>query len=193
MAHIQGDSVEEIHLEAEERMEHVVSDLHKEMAKIRTGRASINLLDGIVVDYYGTPTPLNQMATLGSPEASLLTIQPWDASQTSAIEKAIMQSDLGLTPSSDGKIIRLPIPALNEERRRELVKQLHHVLEHHRVAVRNIRRDANDAVKKLLHDKAIPEDEERLSHKEIQDLTNEKIGQIETDGKKKEDEIMTIG
>jgi len=143
-------SVKEVDASLKARMEKALSDLQHEMASIRTGRASLGILDHIRVDYYGSPTPLNQVANLHVPEPSLITIQPWDVSQIGPIERAIRVSDLGLNPSNDGKIIRLPIPPLTEERRKELVKRLHGVAEHHRVAVRNIRRDGNEAIKKLL-------------------------------------------
>lgn len=185
-------SVRDIESKAKARMEKVISDLQHEMASIRTGRASIGLLDGIRVDYYGTPTPLNQVATLHVPEPSLITVQPWDVSQIGAIEKAIRASDLGLNPSNDGKIIRVPIPPLTEERRRQLVKHLHGVTEEHRVAIRNIRRDANEAVKKLLKDKAISEDDERRAHEAIQKLTDEFIQKVDQASKAKEKEILEL-
>src|SRR5437763_12246548 len=142
------NSVKEIEASIKNRMEKAVSDLQHAMSTIRTGRASVSLLDHIRVDYYGTPTPLNQVANLHVPEPNLITIQPWDVSQISAIEKSIRTSDLGLNPANDGKIIRLPIPPLTEERRKELVKKLHGAAEDHRVAVRNIRRDGNAAAEK---------------------------------------------
>src|SRR5215813_9773205 len=154
-------SVKEVESNLKTRMEKAVSDLQHEMASIRTGRASLSILDHIRVDYYGTPTPLNQLANLHVPEPSLITISPWDVSQIGPIEKSIRSSDLGLNPANDGKMVRLPIPPLTEERRKEIVKRLHHVAEDHRVAVRNIRRDGNEAVKKLLKDKKISEDEEK--------------------------------
>src|SRR5258705_8389109 len=138
-------NVKEIETNARARMEKVLTDLQHEIANIRTGRASVSIFDGIKVDYYGAPTPLNQVANLHAPEPSLITIQPWDVSQIGAIEKAIRGSDLGLNPANDGKLIRLPIPPLTEERRKELVKKLHAVAEHHRVSVRNIRRDGNES------------------------------------------------
>ncbi|MBI3472703.1 MAG: ribosome recycling factor, partial [Candidatus Solibacter usitatus] len=144
------NSVKEVEASCKTRMEKAVSDLQHDMAAIRTGRASVSILDHIRVDYYGTPTPLNQMGNLHVPEPSLITITPWDVSQIGPIEKSIRASNLGLNPANDGKIIRLPIPPLTEERRKELVKHLHNVAENHRVAVRNIRRDGNEAVKKLL-------------------------------------------
>lgn len=183
-------SVREIDAHSKTRMEKVLGDLQHEMANIRTGRASVSLLDNVKVDYYGTPTPVNQLATLHVPEASLLTLQPWDASQIGAIEKAIRAADLGLNPSNDGKLIRVPIPVLTEERRKDLVKKLHHVAEEHRVALRNIRRDANDAVKKLSKDKTISEDEDRRAHEEIQKMTDGHIQKLDTAAKTKEKEIL---
>ena len=171
-------------------MEKVLSDLQHDMAGIRTGRASISLLDNIRVDYYGTPTPLNQLATLHVPEPSLITVQPWDVSQIGAIEKAIRAADLGLNPGNDGKIVRVPIPPLTEERRKDLVKKLHHVAEDHRVAMRNIRRDANEAVKRLLKDKTISEDDDRRAHDEIQKMTDGYIQRLDQAAKAKEKEIL---
>ena len=173
-------------------MEKVLADLQHEMAGIRTGRATVSLFDNIRVDYYGTPTPLNQVATLHVPEPSMITIQPWDSSQIGPIEKAIRSSDLGLNPSNDGKLVRVPIPALTEERRKEIVKRLHHVAEDHRVAMRNIRRDANEQVKKLLKDKAISEDEERRALDEVQKMTDGHIGKLDQMAKTKEKEILEI-
>lgn len=185
-------SVKDVEAKTKARMEGAISDLKHSMASIRTGRASISLLDGIQVDYYGTPTPLNQLATLHVPEPSMITAQPWDVSQIGSIEKAIRSSDLGLNPSNDGKIIRIPIPALTEERRRELVKHLHNVTEDHRVAIRNVRRDANEALKKLLKDKAISEDEERRGLDEVQKMTDSFIKKADEASKAKEKEIMEI-
>ncbi len=192
MAHIDGESVAEVAAQARERMAKSVSDLGRAMASIRTGRASVALLDSFVVDYYGTSTPLNQMATLGTPNSTTLTIQPWDPSQIGMIERTIRDSDLGINPVNDGKIIRLAIPALTKERRRALVKQLHNVLEQHRVAVRNIRRDANDAVRKLEKAKEISEDDSKRGIEQIQQATDSSIGQINTAGSLKEKEIMEI-
>ena len=163
------------------------------MGSLRTGRASVHLLDQIRVDYYGTMTPLSQMANLSAPEPSLLQIQPWDATQITAIEKAIQTSDLGLTPQNDGKLIRLPIPPLTEERRLQFVKQLHQMTENHRVAARNLRREANDAIKKLEKDKAISEDESRRAHDDVQKLTDETIAKLDAASATKEKEIMEIG
>ena len=183
-------TVKEIEAHAKSRMEKVLADLQHAMASIRTGRANVSLLDAVKVDYYGTPTPLNQVATLHVPEASLITAQPWDPSLIGAIEKAIRTSNLGLNPQNDGKLIRIPIPPLTQERRKDLVKHLHTVAEDHRVALRNVRRDANEAVKKLSKDKAISEDDERRSYDEIQKSTNDQIQKLDAAAKTKEKEIL---
>jgi len=185
-------SVKEIEANVKTRMEKALADLQHEMSAIRTGRASLGLLDNIRVDYYGTPTPLNQVANLHVPEPSLITITPWDVSQIGAIEKAIRVSDLGLNPANDGKMIRVPIPPLTEERRKEIVKRLHHVAEEHRVALRNVRRDANEHLKKLLKDKAISEDEERRALEETQKMTDAYIAKVDTASKAKEKEILEL-
>src|ERR1035437_6890755 len=182
----------EIEAATRTRMEKALTDLQHEMATIRTGRATLSLLDHIRVDYYGTPTPLNQVANLHVPEPNLITIQPWDVSQIGMIEKAIRISDLGLNPANDGKMIRLPIPPLTEERRKELVKKLHGVAEHHRVSVRNIRRDGNEAVKKLLKDKKITEDDDKKAHEETQKLTDAYMDKIDAASKSKEKDILEI-
>jgi ribosome recycling factor len=192
MSHVHGQSIEEIKRDTDARMRKTVEDLGREMATIRTGRASISILDAVRVDYYGTPTPLNQVANLNVPEPALILIQPWDVSQIGVIEKAILTSDLGLNPSNDGKVIRLVIPALTEERRKDLVKHLHGVIEQHRVGARNLRRDANEALKKLLKDKAISEDAQRRATDEIQQLTNETIKRLDETGKAKEHEILEL-
>src|SRR5690242_7600883 len=186
------NSAREVEASLRTRMEKAMSDLQHEMAAIRTGRASLGILDHIRVDYYGTPTPLNQVANLHVPEPSLITIQPWDVSQIGVIEKAIRASDLGLNPANDGKLIRVPIPPLTEERRKELVKKLHHVAEDHRVAMRNVRRDANENVKKLAKEKVISEDEDRRAHDEIQKLTDAQIQKLDQAAKAKEKEIMEL-
>ncbi|MDE3160263.1 MAG: ribosome recycling factor [Acidobacteriota bacterium] len=186
------NSVKDIETNLKARMDKALSDLQHEMASIRTGRASVSILDQIRVDYYGTPTPLNQVANLHVPEPSLITIQPWDVSLIGAIEKSIRVSDLGLNPANDGKVIRLPIPPLTEERRKELVKKLHGTAEHHRVAVRNVRRDGNEAVKKLLKDKKITEDEDKRAHDEIQKLTDAYMAKVDQAAKTKEKEILEI-
>ena len=186
------NSVKDVEANVKARMEKALSDLQHEMASIRTGRASVSILDQIRVDYYGTPTPLNQLANLHVPEPSLITIQPWDVSQIGPIEKAIRVSDLGLNPANDGKIIRLPIPPLTEERRKELVKKLHAAAEHHRVSIRNIRRDGNEGVKKLLKDKKITEDEEKRAHDETQKVTDGYMSKVDQAAKAKEKEILEI-
>ncbi len=186
------NSAKEVEANLKSRMEKALSDLQHDMAAIRTGRASLGILDQIRVDYYGTPTPLNQVANLHVPEPSLITIQPWDVSQIGPIEKAIRVSDLGLNPANDGKVIRLPIPPLTEERRKELVKKLHAGAEHHRVAIRNIRRDGNEAVKKLLKDKKVTEDDEKRAHDEIQKLTDAYMLKLDQAAKAKEKEILEI-
>src|SRR5713226_5596010 len=185
-------SVKDVEANVKTRMDKAITDLQHEMATIRTGRATLGVLDHIRVDYYGTPTPLNQVANLHVPEPSMITIQPWDVSQIGAIEKAIRASDLGLNPANDGKLIRLPIPSLTEERRKELVKRLHTVAEDHRVAIRNIRRDGNEAVKKLLKDKKITEDEDRRGHDEIQKMTDLYMQKLDQAAKNKEKEILEI-
>ena len=159
MSHIQGETVADIESQVVVRMKKTLEDLHREMATIRTGKASPTILDGVRVNYYGTPTPLNQLANMSAPEPSLILVQPWDVSQIDEIEKAILSSGLGLNPSNDGKVIRIIIPALTEERRKDLVKLLHQVVEQHRVAARTVRRDANDALKQLEKDKKISDDD----------------------------------
>jgi ribosome recycling factor len=186
------NSIKDVEAQLKTRMEKAISDLQHEMAAIRTGRASLSILDHIRVDYYGTPTPLNQVANLHVPEPSLITIQPWDVSQIGPIEKSIRTSDLGLNPSNDGKVIRLPIPPLTEERRKELVKRVHAAAEHHRVALRNVRREGNEASKKLLKDKKITEDEDKKAHDEIQKMTDSYIGKIDGAAKTKEKDILEI-
>jgi ribosome recycling factor len=184
--------VKDVENNVKTRMEKALADLQHAMAGIRTGRATLSLLDHIRVDYYGTPTPLNQIANLHVPEPQLITIQPWDVSQIGPIERAIRMSDLGLNPSNDGKIIRLPIPPLTEERRKEMVKRLHHVAEDHRVAIRNVRRDGNENLKKLLKDKKITEDEDKRAHDSIQKLTDTYMEKLDGASKVKEKEILEI-
>jgi ribosome recycling factor len=174
------------------RMDKAVEDLRRELSGVRSGRASISLLDHITVDYYGAPTPLNQVATLSVPEPTLITAQPWDLSLLPAIEKAIRSSDLGLNPGNDGKLIRIPIPPLTEERRKQLAKHVHKVLEDHRTAIRNIRRDENEVIKKMLKDKQVSEDEERKALDEVQKLTDQYTAKVEELAKKKEEEILTV-
>jgi ribosome recycling factor len=178
--------------ETRPRMETVIEDFRRKLATVRTGRAVVSLLDNVMVDYYGTMTPLNQMASVHAPEPQMLTVQPWDQSQLGAVEKAIRTADLGLNPSNDGKLVRIPIPPLTEERRKQLAKQVHEIAEDHRTAVRNIRRDANDRLKKMLKDKTISEDAERDGLDEVQKLTNGYIGKIDELSKAKETEITTV-
>ncbi len=174
------------------RMEAVIEDFRRKLATVRTGRAAVSLLDSVMVDYYGTATPINQMASVHAPEPALLTVQPWDQTQVGAIEKAIRAADLGLNPSNDGKLVRIPIPPLTEERRKQLAKQVHDIAEDHRTAVRNIRRDANERLKKMLKDKQISEDNERDGLEEVQKLTNTYIGKVDELSKSKEHEITSV-
>jgi ribosome recycling factor len=174
------------------RMDKAVEDFRREMTATRTGRASVHMLDGITVDAYGSEMPLNQLANVSAPEPQLITVQPWDVSQIGAIEKAIRSSDLGLNPMNDGKLVRVPVPALTEERRKDMVKHLHKVLEEHRTAVRNIRRDGNDAIKKAMKDKKITEDEERGAMEQLQKLTDDEIKKMEEMAKGKEKEVMSV-
>ena len=174
------------------RMDKAVEDFRREMAATRTGRASVHMLDSVVVDAYGSQMPLNQLANVSAPEPQLITVQPWDVSQIGAIEKAIRSADLGLNPMNDGKLVRVPVPALTEDRRKEMVKHLHKVLEEHRTAVRNIRRDGNDLIKKAMKDKKITEDEERGALEQIQKLTDDEIKKMEELAKGKEKEVMSV-
>jgi ribosome recycling factor len=174
------------------RMEKAVEDFRGNLLSTRTGRASVHMLDQVKVNYYGSDMPLNQIAQVHAPEAQLLTIQPFDPSSLSDIEKALRTSDLGFNPQNDGKIIRVPIPPLTEERRKELVKHLHKVLEDHRTAVRNIRRDGNELIKKALKDKKISEDDEKRALDEIQKLTDDEIKKMEEMSKSKEKEVMQV-
>jgi ribosome recycling factor len=185
-------SAEDVIKEVKPRMEAVIEDFKRKLANVRTGRATVGLLDGVMVDYYGTPTPLNQMASIAVPEPQMLTVQPWDMSQVGAIEKAILAANLGFNPSNDGKVVRLPIPALNEERRRQLAKQVHEIAEEHRVAIRNVRHSSNDSLKRLLKDKAISEDSERDGLDQVQKLTNAFVSKIDELAKTKEQEIMHV-
>jgi ribosome recycling factor len=174
------------------RMDKAVDDFRKAMAAVRTGRASVHMLDGVQIEYYGSQMPLNQIAQVHAPEAQLITVQPFDPSSLSAIEKSIRAADLGLNPMNDGKIIRVPVPPLTEERRREMVKHLHKVLEEHRTAVRNIRRDGNELIKKALKEKKITEDEEKRALEEVQKLTDDEIKKMEELSKGKEKEVLSL-
>lgn len=185
-------SVDIVLKETAPKMESVVEDFKRKLANVRIGRATVGLLDAVSVDYYGTPTPLSQMASVAVPEPQLLTVQPWDATQLGAVEKAIIAANLGLNPSNDGKMIRLPIPPLNEERRKQLAKQVFEFAEEHRVAIRNVRHASNDTLKKMLKDKEISEDDERGGLDEVQKLTNTYVGKIDDLAKNKEQEIMSV-
>jgi ribosome recycling factor len=178
--------------ETKPRMEAGIEDVRRKLATVRTGRASVSLLDTVMVDYYGTATPLNQMASVHAPEPQMLTVQPWDPTQLGNVEKAIRAADLGLNPSNDGKLVRIPIPPLTEERRKQLARQVHDIAEEHRTAIRNIRRDENDKLKKMLKDKAISEDAERAGLEDVQKLTDTYISKIDELSKSKEHEIMSV-
>jgi len=184
--------LKDIYIQLKTRMDKAVEDFRKAMAATRTGRASVHMLDSVNVEYYGSQMPLNQIAQVHAPEAQLITVQPFDPSSMGAIEKAIRTADLGLNPVNDGKIIRVPVPPLTEERRKDMVKHLHRVLEEHRTAVRNIRRDGNDAIKKATKDKKITEDDEKRAMEEIQKLTDDEIKKMEDMSKAKEKEVLEI-
>src|SRR3954462_13280625 len=190
MASVPG--LKETYIQLKTRMEKAVEDFRKEMAATRTGRASVHMLDSVSADYYGSQMPLNQIAQVHASEAQLITVQPFDPTSLPAIEKAIRTADLGLNPMNDGKLVRVPVPALTEERRKDMVKHLHRVLEEHRTAVRNIRRDGNDAIKKAMKDKKVTEDEEKRALDEIQKLTDDEIRKMEDMSKAKEKEVMEI-
>jgi ribosome recycling factor len=184
--------LKDIRFQLKTRMDKAVEDFRKAMAGVRTGRANVHMLDSVSVDYYGSQMPLNQVAQVHAPEAQLITVQPFDPSQLGAIEKAIRSGDMGLNPMNDGKLIRVPVPPLTQERRQDMVKHLHRVLEEHRTAVRNIRRDGNDAIKKALKDKKITEDDEKRSLDEIQKLTDGEIKKMEEMSKAKEKEVLEL-
>ena len=183
-------ALKETYVQLKTRMDKAVEDFRREMAATRTGRANVHMLDTVSVDYYGSQMPLNQIATIHAPEPQMITVQPFDPSVLQNIEKAIRSGDLGLNPMNDGKLIRVPIPALTEERRKEMVKHLHKILEEHRTAVRNIRRDGNDAIKKSSKDKKINEDDEKRALEEIQKLTDDEIKKMEEMSKTKEKEVL---
>jgi ribosome recycling factor len=182
--------IDDIYQETTDSMRKSVEALSRDLKRVRTGRASLSILDGIKVDYYGTMTPLNQMATLAVPESRLITIQPWDVSVIKDIEKALLKSDLGLTPANDGKLIRISIPPLTEERRKELVKVVHKMAEDYKVSVRNARRDANELLKSLKKDGDISEDEAFKSQEKVQKITDEHIERIDECCQEKEKEIL---
>ncbi len=177
---------------AKTRMEKAVDDFRKELATLRTGRANASLLDGIRVDYHGTPMPVNQLGTVTVPDATMIVVSPWDPSVVPLIDKAIRTSDLGLNPTNDGKVVRVPIPSLTEERRKDIVKHLHKVLENHRTAVRNIRRDLKEAIEKLENEKKISEDEKKRALDELEKVSHAETKKIEDLSASKEKEVMSI-
>jgi ribosome recycling factor len=177
---------------ARTRMEKAVDDFRKELATIRTGRANATLLDNVRVDYHGTPMPVNQLGTMTVPDPTMIVIAPWDPSAVALIDKAIRTADLGLNPTNDGKVVRVPIPSLTEERRKDLVKQLHKVLENHRTAIRNIRRDLKEVIEKLEKDKRISEDEKKRALDELEKLSHSETKKIEDLSAAKEKEVMQI-
>ena len=185
-------ALKDIYSDLKRRMDKAVADFQANLATARTGRASVHMLDQVKVDYYGTPTPISQLAQVSAPEAQLILISPWDPTVLKDVEKAIQASDLGFNPISDGKVIRVPVPPMTEERRRDVVKHLNKVLEEHRTAVRNVRRDGNDALKKLAKDKKIGEDEEKRAAEEVQKMTNDEILRMEDLCRKKEAEVMQV-
>jgi len=182
----------DIYSDLKRRMDQAVADFQANLASTRTGRASVHMLDQVKVDYYGTHTPINQVAQVSAPEPQLILIAPWDPSMVKEIEKALRTSDLGFNPISDGKVLRVPIPPMTEERRRDVVKHLNKVLEEHRTAVRNVRRDGNDALRKLAKEKKISEDEEKRALEEVQKMTDEEIRRMEELSRKKEVEVMQV-
>jgi ribosome recycling factor len=184
--------LQDVYKDTESQMQKVIESLKRDFAGIRTGRASVGLLDGIMVDYYGTQTPLNQMATLSVPESSLIVIQPWDVSVIKQVEKALLRSDLGITPSNDGKVIRLAVPALTEERRKELAKLVRKRAEEKKVALRQARRDSNDMLKVLEKDKEITEDDLHQGQDHVQKFTDKYVKTIDELSAKKEAEILEI-
>jgi ribosome recycling factor len=185
-------ALKDLYSDLKRRMDQSVTDFQANLAATRTGRASVHMLDQVKVDYYGTPTPINQMAQVSAPEPQLILISPWDPTILKEVEKAIQTSGLGFNPISDGKVIRVPVPPMTEERRRDVVKHLNKVLEEHRTAVRNVRRDGNDALKKLAKDKKVSEDEEKRAAEEVQKMTNDEILRMEDLCKRKEAEVMQV-
>ncbi|HYU33480.1 MAG TPA: ribosome recycling factor [Thermoanaerobaculia bacterium] len=184
--------MKEVFKEVESGMKHALDHFHQELKHLRTGRASLALLDGVMADYYGTPTPINQLATLSVADASMIVAQPYDPTQIAAIERAIRKSDLGLNPSSDGKVIRIPVPSLTEDRRKEIVKKAHDLAEHARNSVRQVRREGNDKLKKMEKDKTISQDDERRGLDEVQKLHDHHIAEVGTALQKKEQQIMEV-
>jgi ribosome recycling factor len=184
--------IEDVIADTEDRMTKTLEAVHRELAAIRTGHAHVGLVDHVRVDYFGTLLPVNQMATVAAPEARLLTIQPWDRNALTAIEKALQKSDLGLTPNNDGQVIRLAIPPLTEQRRKELVKVVHARVEDGRVAVRNVRRDGIDHIRRMVHDKQASEDQQRNAQEQLQKLTDKHIAVIDQYGREKEAELSAV-
>jgi len=185
-------ALKDVHAQLKSRMEKTVADFRANLLSTRTGRASVHMLDQVKVDYYGTDTPISQVAQISTPEAQLILVQPWEIGIVPAVEKAIRTSNLGFNPMHDGKVIRVPIPPMNEERRKEAVKHLAAVLEDHKTAIRNIRRDGNDQVKKAAKDKLISADDEKRANEEIQQLTDAEIKRVDELFKAKEKEILTV-
>ena len=185
-------ALKDLYADLKRRMDQSVADFQATLASTRTGRASAHMLDQIKVDYYGTPTPITQLAQVATPEPQLIVISPWDPTVAKDIEKAIQTSDLGFNPQSDGKVIRVPVPPMTEERRRDVCKHLNKVLEEHRTAVRNVRRDGNDALKKLAKDKKISEDDEKRAMEEVQKMTDGEIRRMEEMCQRKEAEVMQV-
>ncbi len=185
-------ALKELNGDLRRRMDGAVATFQASLASTRTGRANVHMLDQVKVDYYGTPTPISQLAQLSTPEAQLIVISPWDPSVIKEMEKALSGADLGLNPQSDGKVLRVPIPPMTEDRRRDVCKHLNKVLEEHRTAVRNVRRDGNDALKKLAKEKKISEDEEKRALEEIQKMTDEEIRRMEELSQRKEAEVMQV-
>ena len=185
-------ALKELNADLRRRMDQSVADFQASLASARTGRASVHMLDQVKVDYYGTQTPISQLAQLSAPEPQLIVVSPWDPTVLKEMEKAIQSADLGFNPISDGKVLRIPVPAMTEERRREVVKHLNKALEEHRTAVRNVRRDGNDALKKLAKDKKISEDDEKRAMEEVQKMTDDEIRRMEELARKKEAEVMQV-
>jgi ribosome recycling factor len=185
-------ALKELSSDLKRRMDQAVATFQANLASTRTGRASVHMLDQVKVDYYGTPTPISQLAQVSTPEAQLILISPWDPTVLKEMERALSGADLGLNPQSDGKVIRVPVPPMTEERRRDVCKHLNKVLEEHRTAVRNVRRDGNDALKKMAKDKKISEDEEKRALEEVQKMTDEEIRKMEELSRKKEAEVMQV-
>jgi ribosome recycling factor len=184
--------MQETFRETELKMKHAVDHFHSQLKTLRTGRASLAILDGVTVDYYGTPTPLNQLANLSVPEATMIVAQPYDPTQIAAIERGIIKADLGLNPNNDGKVVRIPVPQLTEERRREIVKKAHEIAETTRNGVRSARREGNDQLKKLEREKVISQDQERRGHDEIQRLHDHYIGEVNKSLETKEKQILEV-